>query len=68
VVCFVEPCSLVDAAVCSPAGTCAVGSGACGGFAGLTCPNGGLCVDDPRDGCDPELGGADCPGVCIHFP
>jgi hypothetical protein len=36
----------------------------CGGFAGVACPGGGLCVDDPDDGCDPESGGADCSGHC----
>ncbi len=24
-----------------------------------------MCVNDPTDGCDPELGGADCGGVCV---
>ncbi len=36
----------------------------CGGIAGLPCPGAGECVDDPRDDCDPEAGGADCSGVC----
>jgi hypothetical protein len=36
----------------------------CGGFAGLTCPGEGTCVDDPSDNCDPENGGADCGGIC----
>ncbi|WP_327358290.1 hypothetical protein [Streptomyces sp. NBC_01304] len=38
---------------------------ACGGFAGLTCPPGFVCMDDPRDECDPANGGADCMGVCV---
>lgn len=37
----------------------------CGGFAGLACPKGQLCLDDPNDDCDPEQGGADCIGVCV---
>lgn len=37
----------------------------CGGFAGLTCPKGQVCVDDPSDDCDPEKGGADCIGLCV---
>lgn len=37
---------------------------ACGGIAGLPCPDGYLCVDDPRDDCDPQNGGADCMGIC----
>lgn len=37
---------------------------ACGGFAGLACPDGMQCVDDPTDKCDPDQGGADCIGYC----
>lgn len=40
------------------------GSQACGGIAGIRCPEGQACVDDPTDSCDPERGGADCPGIC----
>ena len=36
----------------------------CGGFAGIQCPDGLVCVDDPNDGCDPKKGGADCGGIC----
>jgi hypothetical protein len=36
----------------------------CGGIAAIQCPEGQSCVDDPRDDCDPEGGGADCSGVC----
>jgi hypothetical protein len=36
----------------------------CGGFAGIPCAGAGDCVDDPRDDCDPEQGGADCGGIC----
>jgi len=35
----------------------------CGGFANLPCPGDLVCVEDPRDDCDPENGGADCGGV-----
>jgi hypothetical protein len=37
----------------------------CGGFAGLTCPPGYSCVDDPRDACRPDAGGVDCTGLCL---
>lgn len=37
----------------------------CGGIAGFPCKEGEICVDDPRDNCDPDRGGADCPGICI---
>ncbi len=36
----------------------------CGGIAGISCPGGGACVDDPSDSCDPAKGGADCGGIC----
>jgi len=36
----------------------------CGGFAGIACPEGYTCVDDPNDSCDPNQGGADCGGIC----
>jgi hypothetical protein len=39
----------------------------CGGIANLPCPDGKVCVEDPNDTCDPNNGGADCPGMCIPF-
>ncbi|MBL8950175.1 MAG: hypothetical protein JNK82_05325 [Myxococcaceae bacterium] len=47
---------------------CIEPTGHCGGFAGLQCNANELCVDDPRDDCDPENGGADCGGVCVPAP
>jgi hypothetical protein len=44
------------------------GSPECGGFAGIQCDAGEICIDDPSDECDPENGGADCGGVCIPDP
>lgn len=38
----------------------------CGGFAGIACPEGLACVDDPDDSCDPRTGGADCSGICVQ--
>jgi hypothetical protein len=37
----------------------------CGGIAGIRCPAGQNCVDDPTDSCDPAHGGADCGGICV---
>ncbi|KAF2637973.1 hypothetical protein P280DRAFT_482410 [Massarina eburnea CBS 473.64] len=37
----------------------------CAGLLGIECPKGLVCVDDPRDGCDPENGGSDCIGICV---
>lgn len=37
---------------------------ACGGFAGIACAEGFVCVDNPADDCDPSSGGADCAGLC----
>jgi hypothetical protein len=59
--------SLSLAAGCSggvPGGDDAGSSVFCGGIAGIPCPGGGRCVDDPSDNCDPTKGGADCGGVC----
>lgn len=40
--------------------------GMCGGFAGFRCASEyDACVDDPRDSCFPEEGGADCSGICV---
>jgi hypothetical protein len=38
----------------------------CGGFAGLPCPDGKVCIDDPTDSCYPDAGGADCMGICVE--
>ena len=40
----------------------------CGGFAGIECPEGQVCVDNPNDDCDPANGGADCGGFCEDAP
>ncbi|KAK4463045.1 hypothetical protein QBC42DRAFT_152903, partial [Cladorrhinum samala] len=38
----------------------------CGGFAGIPCKDKNkVCIDDPRDDCDPMHGGADCGGICV---
>lgn len=37
----------------------------CGGIAGIQCPKGKTCVDNPNDDCDPTKGGADCGGICV---
>jgi hypothetical protein len=51
-------CVVVDGkAVCQPA--------FCGGIAGIKCPDGFDCVDNPKDDCDPNNGGADCGGICV---
>eukprot|EP01083_Nonionella_stella_P226253 803687_1 len=49
----------------NPNGVCAQ---ICGGIAGLTCPNGYTCIDDPRDTCDPKNNGVDCSGFCHETP
>lgn len=36
----------------------------CAGLGSRDCPSDRVCVDDPADTCDPELGGVDCGGVC----
>lgn len=39
----------------------------CGGFIGAACEDdrNPICIDDPRDDCDPNNGGADCGGICV---
>lgn len=39
---------------------------ACAGFLGIDCPGEYQCIDDFRDDCDPQNGGADCSGICVH--
>jgi hypothetical protein len=44
------------------------GGAFCGGIAGIPCSEGCVCVDDPRDDCNPKRGGADCGGICRPAP
>jgi hypothetical protein len=44
-----------------------VPGGMCGGIAGIPCPPGYTCVDNPGDGCNPDAGGADCSGICVPY-
>jgi hypothetical protein len=67
-----EYCCNPSCGVCAPlGGSCATvvcdpePGEMCGGIAGIPCPDGFVCVDDPRDDCDPAAGGADCPGICV---
>lgn len=46
-------------------GECTPEPGFCGGIAGIPCPEGLECIDDPSDECDPKTGGADCGGICV---
>ncbi|KAK2780922.1 hypothetical protein FQN52_002019 [Onygenales sp. PD_12] len=40
----------------------------CGGLVSDpdACAEGQVCIDDPRDDCDPNNGGADCGGICVE--
>ena len=51
-----------------PGSTCHPVPQFCGGIANIPCPDGFVCVDDPTDNCDPDAGGADCPGICVPEP
>lgn len=61
-VCVDNPDTCAQALDCP--GVCVSGTAVCGGLAGLPCPAGTECVDDPRDNCSPLSGGADCSGLC----
>jgi hypothetical protein len=56
---------------CSSGGGTTDGSGGSGGSGNppqcgfAACPMDLACEDDPRDSCDPTMGGADCPGRCF---
>jgi len=47
----------------------------CGGIVSIPCPeemdvnkgNTTICVDDPRDNCDPDGSGVDCGGLCLTY-
>ena len=57
-------CALGWIGVAAPTLQAAPGGQPCGGIAGIPCPEGFVCKDVPGDGCNPNRGGADCPGVC----
>ncbi|MET0403149.1 MAG: hypothetical protein ABW123_12135 [Cystobacter sp.] len=42
------------------------GTPSCDGFWSNPCVKGLTCVDDPRDTCDHQNGGSDCPGLCVQ--
>lgn len=57
-------CVLGAMALMAPATSADPPGQPCGGFAGIPCPEGFVCVDVPGDGCNPNHGGADCAGYC----
>lgn len=66
--CIADPNNLGCSLIADCPGFCVVLNGpACGGFAGLKCPQADqVCVDDPRDSCGGS-GSADCIGVCVRL-
>lgn len=63
--CITDPYTPGCGPACDALGIC-VRDKMCGGFAGWPCDEPGqLCLDDPRDDCDPMTGGADCAGLCV---
>jgi hypothetical protein len=61
---LVVACTAMAAGCIAPSGT-PEDPPRCGGIAASRCPTGLICVDDPRDTCDPQHGGADCGGLCV---
>ncbi|KAB5566708.1 hypothetical protein GE09DRAFT_744412 [Coniochaeta sp. 2T2.1] len=66
-ICIDDPYKGGCGMACDAPGICVTPDTFCGGFAGIQCKDGRrkMCVDDPRDDCDPENGGADCGGICV---
>ena len=61
---LLSACAFAVAGLLAPAASADPSGQPCGGFAGIPCPDGFTCVDVPGDGCNPNHGGADCPGRC----
>lgn len=61
----VEEVTVLEASSGSESSSASSKNTTCGGIAGLPCPSGLTCVDDPSDHCDPNAGGADCSGICV---
>jgi hypothetical protein len=72
-----DGCKTDEICVADPNETCDPTTGKCPGICvangkprpcesgvGNACPPGYTCVDDRSDDCNPDLSGADCPGVC----
>ncbi|KAB5583223.1 hypothetical protein GE09DRAFT_1050094 [Coniochaeta sp. 2T2.1] len=68
-ICIDDPYKGGCGMACDAPGICVTPDTFCGGFAGFQCKEKDgrrkMCVDDPRDDCDPENGGADCGGICV---
>lgn len=67
--CIADPDNLSCSLIADCPGFCVQLNGPfCGGIAGIECPEKDqVCVDDPRDDCDPQNGGADCDGTCVRL-
>ncbi|KAL9019142.1 MAG: hypothetical protein Q9185_003573 [Variospora sp. 1 TL-2023] len=67
--CIADPNDLECSLIADCPGLCVKFNGpVCGGFANLQCPSKDqVCVEDPRDSCDPGAGGADCSGACVRL-
>jgi len=74
-VCGCDGVTYSNSCVAAAAGAAVAKTGACdpkptfcGGIAGIPCPDGEQCVDDPNDNCNPKAGDADCGGICVSGP
>ncbi|KAL8645753.1 MAG: hypothetical protein Q9210_006535 [Variospora velana] len=67
--CIADPNNLECSLIADCPGLCVKFNGPlCGGFANLQCPSEDqVCVEDPRDSCDPGAGRADCSGACVRL-
>lgn len=67
--CIADPNNLSCSLIADCPGLCVKFDGPlCGGFGNLQCPSKDqVCVEDPRDACDPGAGGRDCAGACVRL-
>ncbi|KAK3686230.1 hypothetical protein B0T22DRAFT_243218 [Podospora appendiculata] len=64
-ICVDDPYAGGCGMACDAPGICVTPGIFCGGIAGFRCPGTKICIDDPRDECSVENGGADCGGICV---
>lgn len=66
--CIADPSNLACSLIADCPGLCAKLDGkSCSGPDDTSCPAGQTCVDKPGDSCNPQLGGENCPSICVFL-